>query len=199
MRPVLLLVMLLLAAGVAWHFAGRGESPFVGRTQAAIRDAGDASLDQVADYWLGATGKDPAAGDAARRAAALAFAIRVGRAEAIRGGVQPVPAALKRKFRKHYDREVLDEARWTIAQPGSRLGRVLARWPAQHGAVTLGHVIVFKTRKASRSTGLFAHELAHVEQYRELGITEFARRYAADIRPLEAEATKKSRRVMRSL
>jgi hypothetical protein len=192
---------LLLLGGVAGvHFAGGEEPRLIARkSQAVIRDAGDAGLEKVADYWLAATDKDPAEGDLKRRAAGLALAIRVGRLEAIRGGVEPVPAALKRKFRKHYDEGVLDEARWTVAEPGSRLGRVLARWPAEHGAVTLGNVIVFKTRRASRNRGLFAHELAHVEQYRELGISEFARRYAKDMEPIEAEASRKSRRVMRSV
>jgi hypothetical protein len=26
---------------------------------------------------------------------------------------------------------LLDEARWLVGEPGSRLGRVLARWPAK--------------------------------------------------------------------
>jgi hypothetical protein len=46
---------------------------------------------------------------------------------------------------------------------------------------------------------LFAHEQAHVDQYRALGVGEFARLYAADPEPLDAEARAKSREVMRSL
>lgn len=58
---------------------------------------------------------------------------------------------------------MLDEARWAIADPANRLGRVLARWPVQQGAVTLGNVIVFKTRSAAKNRRLFAHELVHVD------------------------------------
>jgi hypothetical protein len=65
--------------------------------------------------------------------------------------------------------------------------------------VTLDDVIVFKTEDASKNRRLFAHELAHVDQYQELGIGEFARRYAADPDPLEKEASRKARRVMRSV
>lgn len=116
--------------------------------------------------------------------------------EALRGGTKPVPDRFKRMFRKHYPDEVLDGARWTMAEPGSRLGRVLARWPVQEGAVTLGNVIVFKTENASRNRRLFAHELVHVDQYRKL--TAFAGRYAADPDPIEEEARTKSREVVRS-
>ena len=83
-----------------------------------------------------------------------------------------------------------------VAEPGTRLGRALARWPVSEGAVTLGNVVVFKTDKASRNRRLFAHEIAHVAQYRELGIDEFARRYAADPKPMEDEAWKKAHQVV---
>jgi hypothetical protein len=94
---------------------------------------------------------------------------------------------------------VLDEARWTVADPDSRLGRVLARWPIQEGAVTLGDVVVFKTRSAAKNRRLFAHELVHVDQYRKLGINAIARRYAADPAPIEEEARTKAARVVRRL
>lgn len=195
-----LVALLLVAGGAAWLFASRDEpAPFVTEAQAAIEKAGDTSLEKAADYWLAASNRERAKDHEARSGTALALAIRFGRLEAIRSGVEPIPAALKRKFRKHYDQAVLEGARWTVAQPGSRLGRVLARWPVKEGAVTLGNVVVFKTERASRNTGLFAHELAHVEQYRDLGVAEFARRYAADPRPIESEARRKSRRVMRSI
>ena len=54
--------------------------------------------------------------------------------------------------------------------------------------MTLGNVIVVKTRNASENRKLFAHELAHVAQYERLGIEEFARRYARDPEPIEDEA-----------
>jgi len=83
--------------------------------------------------------------------------------------------------------------------PHSPTRQTLARRPIKGGAVALGNVIVFKTESGSKNRSLFAHELAHIEQYGELGIREFARRYAADPEPIEQEAQQKSRRVMRSL
>ena len=177
----------------------KGAGPLVTGTRAAISKASDVSLEEVADHWLGAADKREAGDKVHGSGTALALAIRVGRLEALRSGTKPVPPRLQRLFRKHYPDVVLDEARWLVAEPGGRLGRVLARWPVKEGAVTLGNVIVFKTESGARNSGLFAHELAHVEQYRELGIGEFARRYAADPGPIEDEARSKARRVMRSV
>ena len=203
MRLGLVFAALLLAAGgaaAALQF-GLGEvepAPLADRTRAVLGQAEGVTLEKAADYWLGTAEKRQSDGIAGS-GAALAAAIRLGRLEALRSGTEPVPNRLKKSFRAHYPDAVLDGARWTIAEPGSRLGRVLARWPVKEGAVTLGNVIVFKTRNASRNDALFAHELAHVGQYDKLGIDGFARRYAADPEPIEEEARTKARRVVRSL
>ncbi len=199
----LLATLLLVAIGgfAALHFAEQAEepAPFVATTRAALGKAGNVTLEKAADYWLATADKKEAGDNVLGSGAALAVAIRLGRIEAMRSGTRPVPDRLKRLFRKHYPDEVLDEARWTVAEPGSRLGRVLARWPVREGAVTLGNIIVFKTERASKNRGLFAHELVHVGQFDKLGINEFARRYADNPAPIEEEARTKARRVVRRL
>lgn len=191
-----LLVLLLIAAGAALFFSALdGENSSLTKTEDLRRLSRGVSLEKAADYWLSAADERQSSGNLRGSGTALAVAIRLGRLEANRAGVQPVPRGLKRRFRQHFDEAVLDQARWTVAKPQSRLGRVLARWPVEEGAVTLGNIIVFKTESGSSNPRLFAHELAHVEQYRELGIEEFARRYAADPEPLEAQARKKARRI----
>ncbi len=199
----LLGTLLLVAIGgfAALQFASGADepAPFVATTRAAFGKASNVSLEKAADYWLASANKKQAGDNVLGSGASLAVAIRLGRLEAMRSGTQPVPDRLKRLFRKQYTDEVLNEARWTVAEPGSRLGRVLARWPVREGAVTLGNVIVFKTQRASKNQGLFAHELVHVSQYDKLGINEFARRYADDPAPIEEEARAKARRVVRSL
>lgn len=194
----LLLLLLLIGAGVGYYVAALAEDPppWVSKSRAAFEDETEARLEKAADYWLARSQGERAKQDKPRSGAALAVAIRLGRFEALRAGVAPVPDTLRRRFKRHFDQAVLDGARWTVAAPETRLGRVLARWPVKEGAVTLGDVIVFKSKSASRNAGLFAHELAHVEQYRELGVGEFARRYAADPEPLEKQARGKARRVM---
>ncbi|MBW3618172.1 MAG: DUF4157 domain-containing protein [Proteobacteria bacterium] len=201
MRKWLLTALLIGMGGAAWHlgFGAEEPRPLVEKTRSALSDASTLNLEKAADYWLSQSGERRAENNVQASGTALALAIRLGRLEALRAGTKPVPDRLKRQFRKHFDEAVLDEALWTVAEPETRLGRILARWPVKEGAVTLGNVIVFKTENASRNRSLFAHELAHVEQYRELGIGEFASRYAANPEPIEAAARKKSRRVMRSL
>ena len=196
-----LLALLLIAAGGAWYFGFRGEErpPVVAKTRAAIAQAGNVGLEKAADYWLSAADQRQAENNPQGSGTALAIAIRLGRLEAIRAGAKPVPDGMKRRFKGHYSEALLDEARWTVAEPDSRLGRVLARWPVKEGAVTLGDVIVFKTRSAARNRRLFAHELVHVDQYRKLGINTFARRYAENPDPIEEEARTKARRVVRML
>lgn len=192
-------LLLLVAGGAGLHFALGEESPLPALVQTGRFVAGgDRTLEDVAEQWFDPANRaDP---DSARgNGTALGVAIRVGRLEALRSGAEPVPDHLKRQFAKHYPAKVLAETRWLVAAPDSRLGRILARWPVEEGAVTLGDVIVFKTARAARDRRLFAHELAHVVQYRELGIGEFARRYARDPKPMEAEAEAKARRVERAL
>lgn len=194
----ILLILLAGAAGTAWYYGYRLDEPeaAIAEARASFDQAEEITLERAADYWLRAAEQRRPGGDPRGSGTALALAIRLGRAEAIRTGVRPVPASLKRAFAGDFPNEILNDARWTVAAPGSRLGRLLARWPVAEGAVTLGEVIVFKTEAGSRNRRLFAHELAHVAQYRDLGISEFARRYAADPEPLEAEARAKAARVV---
>lgn len=197
--PWLVFAALLAAAGgTAWHYGYRVREAdsLVTETRATLDQAENLTLERAADYWLGLAAKRRPGGDPRGSGTALALAIRLGRAEAIRSGVEPVPDRLKRAFADDFPADILNEARWTVAKSDSRLGRVLARWPVEEGAVTLGNVIVFKTQTGARNRRLFAHELAHVAQYRELGISEFARRYAADPEPIEAEARDKAARVV---
>lgn len=197
----LLGVAFLLIVGVAvYHLAAPGSevAPLVKQSRAAAGAASAAALEKTADYWLGAAERRKG-GDIRGSGAALALAIRLGRLEALRSGTEPLPSKLRRQFKPHFPEAVLEGARWTVAKPGSRLARVLGRWPVKEGAVTLGNVIVFKTKSGPANKQLFAHELAHVRQYRELGIAEFARQYAEDPDPIEDEARAKARRVARSL
>jgi hypothetical protein len=85
-----------------------------------------------------------------------------------------------------------------VTAPHSRLGTLLARWPVEEGAVTLGEVIVFKTHTAARSPLLVAHELVHVAQYDKLGITNFAMLYSRNRAAMEKEAREKARQAVRS-
>jgi len=202
LRTILLTILVLggLLAGGALYLGllpggGRGATG----SRAWLDEKVTSGLENVAGGWFsGEKGAESGSYDRGR-GVALALAIRAGRRQAVADGAEPLPDRLKRAFRGHFSDDMLGEARWIVAAPDTRLGRILARWPVEEGAVTLGHVIVFKTRSASKNRELFAHELEHVRQYEEIGIDEFARRYVVDPEPLEREARKKARRVARSL
>lgn len=124
--------------------------------------------------------------DAAARP--LAEAIRFSRREALRQRPQQVPAHIRQLLQPHFAPAVLDDVRWTTAGGDLGAGALLARWYYEEGAVTLDDIIVFSDAAVARNVWLWAHELAHVEQYQRLGVDGFARAYARDWRRLEAEA-----------
>ena len=199
MRPLLTALLLIALLGAAGYYLFQPQaqtSPFLRETQAAFSEAQKNSVERTADWWLNAAERQKAGENIRGSGVALALAIRVGRAEALQGEVHSLPKKLRRRFAPHFPDELPDGVRWTVAEPGTRLGRALARWPVSEGAVTLGNVVVFKTDGASRNTRLFAHEIAHVAQYRKLGIDTFARRYAANPKQLEDEAWEKADRVV---
>lgn len=119
----------------------------------------------------------------------LAAGIRFSRAQALRDDVRRMPPEIHKALEPYFGPEILDSTRWSLAGDDLGVGTLLARWYYEEGAVTLRDVIVFSDAKVARNVWLWAHELAHVEQYRRYGIDGFARRYAADWRALEAEAT----------
>ena len=118
----------------------------------------------------------------------LAAGIRFSRAQALREDVRRMPPEVRKALEPYFQPEVLDSTRWSLAGHDFGVGTLLARWYYEEGAVTLRDVIVFSDAQVAKNVWLWAHELAHVEQYRRYGIDGFARRYAADWRSLEAEA-----------
>ncbi|MNP54147.1 hypothetical protein D3C76_1486800 [compost metagenome] len=67
-------------------------------------------------------------------------------------------------------------------------------------AVTLIDTIMFRhASDAEDNVALWAHELKHVQQYQELGVEEFARRYTRDYQALEGPAYKIEAEVAKAL
>lgn len=123
---------------------------------------------------------------------ALAQAIRFSRAQALTQAPAPMPDRIRTALAPYFSDDILDGARWTTAGQDLGLGSILARWYYEEGAVTLQDVIVFSDAAVARNVWLWAHELAHMEQYRRLGTQGFAARYAGDWRALEAEANRRA-------
>ncbi|MDO8408780.1 MAG: DUF4157 domain-containing protein [Phenylobacterium sp.] len=125
-------------------------------------------------------------------APALAQAIRFSRAEALRQTPEAMPEDIRIALSPYFDEEILETARWTLAGQDLGLGSLLARWYYDEGAITLHDVIVFSDAKVAQNVWLWAHELAHVEQYRRMGLNGFALRYVTDWRLLEAQASSRA-------
>ncbi|MBM7059162.1 DUF4157 domain-containing protein [Pseudomonas sp. UL073] len=114
--------------------------------------------------------------------------------------LQPIPPALRQQLSAFYAADVLDTARFKVngGQVLSSAESILQN--PDINAVTLIDVIVFRSAEdAASNVALWAHELKHVEQYRDWGVHEFALRYAQDSDAVEAPAYAIQRQVAVSL
>ena len=104
-------------------------------------------------------------------------------------GVEPIPLHIRAELEPYFDFAVLDSVRFKVGDPMElNMAHTLMQNP-DVSAVTLVDVIVFRDAAEARDdVALWAHELKHVEQYRQLGVDQFAARYARDYRALEAPA-----------
>lgn len=128
----------------------------------------------------------------------LAAAIRESRGQALRRGVQPVPAAVKKQLAPYFPPSILNNARWTTAN-GISIDGMLKNWFNQEGAVTFDDVIVFSDAALTNNIELWAHELTHVMQYGQLGIDTFAFQYSVNWNGLEGQARDNAGNIVRSI
>lgn len=126
--------------------------------------------------------------------APLAAEIRTARAGAIRLGLRPIPAHIRAQLAPHFSASTLARARYTHASAGVALPWLLIR-SGNADAVTLGEVIVFRDARMAGSATLWAHELAHTEQYQRWGIDGFAQRYTRHSGRIEAEAERREQSI----
>ncbi len=122
------------------------------------------------------------------------------RADALAGGVEPIPPAIREKLVPYFDAALLDLARYRIGD-SSELGAASAMLhDPDIKAVTLVDVILFRDREgALEDVALWAHELVHAQQYREWGVEGFASRYAEDADSVEGPAYEMQFRVAKAL
>ena len=108
---------------------------------------------------------------------------------AVAAGVEPIPHQVRVALQGYVPDAVLDLVRWresggdafTLQQSAIHFGDV--------PAMTLDHVIVFKSRDdALADPKLWAHEIKHVMQFAEWGVRGFATRYLEDYEAVEFEA-----------
>jgi hypothetical protein len=109
------------------------------------------------------------------------------REAALARGTEAIPADIRSQLRKFYPDVLLKTVRWRVGLSAD--GSLPARLFEAYGrAVTLGNVIVFRDEETARDPVIWAHEVAHVQQYQRWGIDGFAQRYVENYRAVEREA-----------
>lgn len=105
------------------------------------------------------------------------------------GGVSGIPPNIRQQLQGFYDDDILNRARFKIGDGGIFN---LSNLSIQYGgarAVTLIDVIVFQDQNgAFNDAALWAHELKHVQQFRDWGVKDFAIRYLRSWNGVEGEA-----------
>lgn len=122
-------------------------------------------------------------------APALALWLNQSREQALAAGAEPIPLDLRVKLQAWYPDDLLQSVRYRVGQ-GDDVDAASAMLQNQDVvAVTLVDVIVFRNRDDALSDlALWAHELKHVQQYRELGVNGFAQQYVRNYHTLEDPA-----------
>jgi hypothetical protein len=125
---------------------------------------------------------------------ALAPYIQQSRNDAMRGAM-PIPFHIRQTLTGYASEDSMNRVRYKIGDNGVAN---LAHLTMQMGwgdpqAITLIDVVVFRGPSEANDPALWAHELVHVDQYRDWGVHDFAIRYARNSNDVEAPAYAKGR------
>ncbi|SDI97039.1 protein of unknown function [Pseudomonas flavescens] len=132
--------------------------------------------------------------------AALEGWILRSRASAAREGTLPIPADIRRQLLPFYAAELLDGVRYKVGDSDELSAARNVMQNPDIKAVTLVDIIVFRSAAmAEQDVALWAHELLHVQQYREWGSAGFAARYSRDFNAVEAPAYRRQAEIARFL
>jgi hypothetical protein len=130
----------------------------------------------------------------------LADAIRRGRDQAY-PQAKPIPAEIRRELAPFFSATLLKKVRYStewqnVTAEGALYSLLLATGAE---AVTLGEVIIFRDSHYAADPVLWAHELTHVEQYQQRGVTAFATKYLQQGWQMEEEAKERARKIQQQL
>jgi hypothetical protein len=105
----------------------------------------------------------------------------------LRAGARALPDEILWEFRGFYSAEVLS-ARWRIGQGNELSLQANAFRFGDRTGIALDNVVVLRGQDDASNLWLWAHELAHIEQYRRWGVDDFAKSYIRDADSIEAAA-----------
>lgn len=116
------------------------------------------------------------------------------------GDIQTVPLNIRAQLEPYYDIRVLDSARYKVGDDAQLNAANTILQNPDVNAVTLVDIIVFRSPDdALNNVALWAHELKHVQQYQQWGVSEFATRYTRDYSAVETPAYEIQTQVARAL
>lgn len=103
-------------------------------------------------------------------------------------GSMPVPPQMRQRLTGYASEDSLNRARYKIGDSGFVNLAHLLEQGGLASAVTLIDVIVFRGPSEAADPSIWAHELHHVDQYRDWGVHSFAVQYARNWRSVEDPA-----------
>lgn len=108
----------------------------------------------------------------------LAFAIRQAEANALRSAKR-MPDYIRQQLVPFFPPVILDGALWTTsAESGVNVASQLEQANGAIGAITANSIIIFRGPNEAQNPIVWAHELVHIAQYRNMGVEGFAAMYA---------------------
>lgn len=123
----------------------------------------------------------------------VAAAMISGRNAVVANGGQPIPDRIKFFLLRWHTPELLNSVRWTSnwGPLNNTFQGAQMYFNARTNAITLINAVVFRDEASANDPALWAHEMVHVEQYRNWGVTDFARTWVGNSSeggPVEAPA-----------
>ena len=103
-------------------------------------------------------------------------------------GAMPIPQDIRQALTGYASENSMNRVRYKVGDSGFlNLAHVLEQG-GYAAAVTLIDVVVFRGPSEASDPSTWAHELTHVDQYRDWGVHSFAVQYAKDYQSVEAPA-----------
>jgi hypothetical protein len=128
----------------------------------------------------------------------VATAIISARNAVVNSGGKRIPHQIKQKMRRWYSDDLLNSVRWTTnwGPLMSTIQSAQMSFNSQTQAIALINAVIFRDDDAVNDLDTWAHELFHVQQYREKGVFGFAREWTNNSSvngPIEAPAYQRGR------
>lgn len=119
----------------------------------------------------------------------LAEAIRHSRDNARGAGTFPIPYQMRQRLSVYFAPQILDNVQYRVGQGHELSVQANSIRFGDALAVTLIDTVVFANHMdADNNDQLWAHELGHIIQYQDWGLSNFAKRYVRNYQDVEAQA-----------